>query len=124
MAQNLQLDPTKRDYITVNGSPIPSDRMEEASYYALLIPQGGWLYGNPGQGSLIYTLEGQKHNSSTEQKFAAYANDAIQRQLISTGKATAVNTHNLQTTPTGTSNQVQVVPAATQLSDQLNFIPV
>lgn len=120
MAQNLKLDPKKRDYVVVNGSPIPSDRIEEAAYYALTIPQGAWLYGQPDQGSLLYTLTG-KRVGTIEQAFASFANDAIKRQLVDTGKATAVQTENLQATRTGTSNQVEIIPNTKQIATQFNF---
>jgi phage gp46-like protein len=124
MAQNLQLDSVKRDYVVVNGSPIGSDRVEEAAYYALLIPQGKWLYGDVDQGSLLYTLDKQKRSSSIEQDFAGYAQDAIKRQVIDTGKATASAVKNFETTRFGTSNLINIVPAQTQLSDQLSFVSV
>jgi phage gp46-like protein len=124
MAQNLQIDPVTRDYVLQNGSPIPSDRVLEATYFALLIPQNNWLYGQTGQGSLIYTLEGQKRDASVEQSFAAYAKDAVQRQVIDTGKAQAVQVTNLSTSRSGSSNQVSVIPNQTQLSNQLNFVSV
>lgn len=124
MAQNLQMNPTARDYIVVNGSPVPSDRVLEACYYALLIPRNKWLYGAPGQGSLLYTLEGVKRTASIEQEFAAFASDAIQTQVVDTGQATAQAVQNLAATPTGTVNQIGVVPSNTQLSNQLNFVPV
>jgi len=124
MAQNLQLDPIKKDYVVVDGSPVPSDRVLEAGYYALQIPQGKRLYGETGQGSNLYTLEGIRRSASIEQRFATISNEAIDRQLIKTGKATAVQTVNLAVSRTGTSNQIQIIPNNVQLSDQLNFISV
>jgi phage gp46-like protein len=124
MAQNLQLDPVKKDYVVVNGSPIPSDRVEEASYIALTIPQGQWLYGQTSQGSQIYTLQNQKRNATIEQLFATYSEDAIERNVIVPGKGTAVQAQNIATSRTGTSNQIEVIPAASQLSNQLNFTSV
>lgn len=124
MAQNLQIDPTKKDYVVVNGSPIPTDRILEATYYAILIPKGRWVYGDPDQGSLLYTLQNTKRSGSIEQNFASYTNDAIRNQLIATGKATASEVKNLAATSTGTSNQINVVPNETQLSDQIDFVSV
>lgn len=124
MAQNIQIDPKARDYVFVNGSPVPSDRVFEACYYALLIPENNWVYGVPGQGSFIYTLENVKRNSSVEQSFASMAQSALQTQVIDTGKATSVAISNTTATPTATANTLAVVPAATQLSNQLNFVPV
>lgn len=124
MAQNLLLDPTKKDYVVTDGSPSGSDRVHEKCYYALLIPQGKWLYGVVGQGSLLYTLPSQKRSGSLEQTFAQYTTDAIKRQVINVGDATAVSVKNLQATRTGTSNEIDVVPANKQLSSQLNFNPV
>ena len=124
MAQNLQMDPVARDYVIVNGSPVPSDRVEEASYIALSIPQDQWVHGVSGQGSLLYTLKNVKRNSSIEQQYAAYAMDAINSQVVATGKATAVQVQNISASRTGTSNQIEVIPAATQLSEQLNFVSV
>ena len=84
MAQNLQLDPTKKDYVVVNGSPVPSDRVEEAAYIALAIPQGNWLYGEADQGSLLYTLR-QKRLTTVDLNFASYADEALRRQLVDRG---------------------------------------
>lgn len=124
MAQNLKLDPVKRDYVLKNGSPIPSDSVLEASYYALKIPENNWLYGAPRQGSYLYLLEGAKRLPSTEQNFAAYATAAIKSQLIDTGLATDMRVRNLAVSRTGSSNNIDVVPNATQVSNQLNFIGV
>ncbi len=124
MAQNLKLDPVKKDYVFVNGSPVPSDSIYEKSYYALTVPQGKYLYGQVDQGSLLYTLQNQKRTSSIEQQFAAYASDAIKRQVIDTGDATAVAVSNISASTTGTSNEIDVTPSQTQLSNQLNFTSV
>lgn len=124
MAQNLKLNPVLRDYEVVNGSPIPSDRVEEAAYYALKIPEGKYLYGETGQGSYLYTLENQKRDRSIEQNFAALARDAIKRQLIDTGIATKQEISVLETTRTGSSNQIKIEPAQTNLSDELDFVSV
>jgi phage gp46-like protein len=124
MAQNIQLDPVKRDYIVQNGTPVPSDRVFESCYYPLLIPRNKWLYGEPGQGSLLYTLQNVKRTSSVEQQLSALAQDAVTTQVITPGKATAVQVQNNATNSTGSANTVGVVPAASQLSQQLNFVPV
>jgi len=124
MAQNLKLNPMKRDYAVVNGSPVPSDRVEEATYYAVQIPQNKWLYGQAGQGSLVYTLQNRKRDASVEKDFAAFAKDAVTKQVVNTGKATAVAVRNLATSPTGTSNEIDVTPSQTPISNQLNFVSV
>jgi phage gp46-like protein len=124
MSQNLKMDPVKKDYVLDKGSPIPSDRIEEAAYFALTIPQDKWTYSEPGQGSLLYTLAGQKRDSSVEQKFASYAKDAINRQLIATGQATDSAIQNTESSNGATKNNIKIVPAQTQLSDQLEFVPV
>lgn len=118
------LDPVKKDYVVVDGSPVPSDRIFEVAYFASLIPQGQWMYGVSGQGSLLYTLEGTKRTGAIEQTYAAYMQDALQRQLIDTNLAESVDTVNLQATPTGTLNQTTIVPKQTQLSNQISFVPV
>lgn len=124
MAQNLQICPTTRDYVTQNGSPIPSDRVQEAAFIAINYPQGQCLYGATGQGSLIYTLKNIKRTSSIEQLFASYVQQALKSQLIDTGKATSDTITNLSATRYASSNEIDIVPAAQQLSSQLNFIPV
>jgi hypothetical protein len=129
MAQNLQLDPNgalglAKDYVVVNGSPVPSDRVLEATYYALEIPQGQWIYGIVSQGSLLYTLQNVKRTASIEQQFAGFSQAAILANVITPGKATASQVTNQQATPTGTENLIAVQPANTQLSSQLNFVPV
>lgn len=124
MAQNLKMDPAKRDYVVVNGSPVPSDDIQDAAYFALLIPEGKWLYGTPGQGSKLWTLYNAKRTGAIEQNFASYARDAIKRQLIDTGKATDVAVLNRQATPTGTLNDIGVVPNESQISNLISFDPV
>lgn len=124
MAQNLIFDPIKKDYVFENGVPKPSDRVLEASYYALTIPQGKYIYGLPAQGSLLYTLAGIKRTSSVEQQFSSYAKDAVDRQVVQTGQATQVNISNLETSPTGTSNEVAVTPSTNLLTNESNFISV
>lgn len=124
MAQNLQIDPKTRDYVMVNGSPVPSDRIFEKAYIALMIPQNKWLYGQVGQGSFLYLLQNQKNSPSTAQSYAAWASDAINRQLIQTGDVSAVQVKNTQSTPSGTANEIDVVPSNTQLSQQFLFTPV
>lgn len=124
MAQNLKLDPVKRDYVVENGSPVPSDRVLEATYYALAIPQGKWIYGELKQGSLLYTLSGIKRTAAIEQLFASYARDAVKRQVIDTGQATDVGIKNLSQSTTTSGNQIEVVPSQVQLSNSLGFNPV
>jgi len=119
--QNLQIDPTTRDYIVVNGSPVESDRVLEAANIALRIPKKKWLYANELQGSLLYTLENVKRTSSIEQLFSAYATQAIHDNLITAGKASAVDVYNLATSTTGTSNEIDITPSASQISNQLGF---
>lgn len=123
MAQFLKMDPTRRDYVLDKGSSVPSDSVLEASYFAVMIPQN-WLYGDGIQGSLVYTLRGQKRSANVEQRFQDYAKAAINSQVVATGKAASVTATNLEATRTGTSNKLSVVPAESQLADQLNFNPV
>lgn len=124
MAQYLEMDPTTQDYVFNKGSPIPSDRILEAAYFALTVPKNAWLYGVLGQGSLLYTLEGIKRTPSVEQQFASFAKDAINLQLVNTGQAQGVGVKNLEVSRTGTSNQIEVIPTATQIASQLEFNPV
>ena len=124
MSQNLQIDPTKKDYVFVNGSPVASDRIFESAYIALMIPQNKYIYGEADQGSLLYTLEGQKRTSSIEQQFSSYAKAAINKQLIDKGIASKVDVVNLEATKTGTSNQIQVTPSTKQIAGEINFIGV
>lgn len=124
MAQNLQIDPKKKDYVVVNGSPVPSDRIFEACYYPLLIPRGKWIHGQPGQGSLLYTLQQAKRTSSVDQQMAVLSQDAINTQVIATQKGTSVGVQNNATNATGSANTIAVIPAASQLSQQLDFVSV
>ena len=124
MAQNLLFDPVKKDYVFTNGSPTPTDRILEKTYYALMIPQGKYLYEENRQGSLLHTLEGIKRTSDIEQQFSSYSKEAIDRQLIQTGQATEVEVENLEATKTGTSNSISVTPSAVQLSTEFDFVSV
>lgn len=125
MAQNLKIDPAKRDYeLTPTGASIPSDRAEEASYFALTIPQNRWLYGDPNQGSQLHTLNNVKRTASIEQQISGFATDALERQVIATGKVAAVQVTNVEATRTGTANKIEVIPQETQASNQFNFVTV
>jgi len=115
------MNPLKKDYVVVNGSPVPSDSILDKAYFALTIPQGQWLYSVPGQGSLLYTLENRLRDQNLEVTFSSMVKNAIDTQLIQTGQATAVSTQNTEATPTGSANNIYVTPAATTLSGQLNF---
>lgn len=123
MSQNIMLDPKKKDYVFQNGSPISTDRILEACYYAILVPSN-WMYISPGQGSLNYTLLNRKRNATVEQDFASFSTDAINRQLIDTGKATDSQISNIEANSFNSSNQVSVVPSLVQLSTQFNFLSV
>ena len=119
--QNLQIDPVKKDYVSVNGSPVPSDRVEEAAYLALCIPQNAWLYGSPDQGSQLFTLLNLKRGRTIEQLFSAYVQDALKRQLVASGKASNSSVQNVEATRYGTSNNIQVIPSNQPLAQQLGF---
>lgn len=124
MSQNLQLDPKKRDYLVVNGSPISTDRVYEAAYYAIKIPLNNWLYGKDGQGSLVYTLANVKRSATIEQQFSNFVDDALTQQLINTGQATDRQVTNLTQTSTTSTNKIEVVPSTKSASTQFNFIGV
>lgn len=124
MSQFLKLDPIKKDYIFINGSPIATDGIEERVYYSLMIPKNNWLYGSSNQGSLLYTLANAKRTSSLEQQFASLAEDAINQQLIQTGYANAQGVKNIATSPNGTSNQIEIVPKANPIQSQFEFVSV
>lgn len=121
MAQNLLMNPLKKDYVVIAGSPVPSDTVLDKSYFALLIPQGKWMYSVAGQGSLLYTLQNRMRDSAIEATFSSMVKVAINTQLIKTGQASSVKTQNTETTPTGSANNISVAPAALTLSSQLNF---
>lgn len=124
MAQNLQMNPEKRDYVFENGSPIPSDRVLESAYFALAIPRGKYLYEQDNQGSLLHTLGNQKRTSSIEQQYSSYATQAIEDQVIKNDLATKVQVKNLEATRNGTLNEIDVTPSANQTSNQFNFVSV
>lgn len=124
MSQFLKMNPTLRDYVFLNGSPIPSDRIEERAYFSLALPKNNWLYGDVNDGSLLYKLQGIKRTGSVEQTYASYAQDALRIQMINRGFAQSSSVTNLAATQTGTLNQIDIVPAAVQPQSQLNFVPV
>ena len=124
MGQNLKIDPTTKDYVLENGSPTSTDRVLEACYMAIMIPQNKYLYGQAGQGSLIYTLNNIKRTRSVEQIFASCVTDAIQRQVIQTGQATKVAVSNILKTRYGTSNQIDVTETNSKSSSDLEFVSV
>jgi hypothetical protein len=124
MGQNWKFDPVKRDYVLEQGRPVATDRIEETVYFVLMIPRGQWIYGLPGQGSELFKFVGAKRVASTDQLFAARAIQAIESQVIAQGRARQVETRNLESTRTGTSNQITVVPLESELSAQFKLKPV
>lgn len=124
MAQNLMLDPAKKDYIIVQGSPVPSDRVEEKAFIALMIPKNQWLYADAGDGSDLHLFKNVKRISSIEQLFASRSIQAITDQLIKNGDALDVSVQNLASSRTGTSNNISIVPNQKNISTSLGFNPV
>jgi len=124
MAQNLLMNPLKKDYVVLNGSPVASDTVLDKAYFALMVPQGQWMYSVAGQGSLLYTLQNRMRDAGVEATFSTMVKNAINAQLIQTGQASGVNTQNTETTPTGSANNIAIAPAATTISSQLNFTGV
>lgn len=105
----------------MNGSPIPSQRIHEDVYFALTIPQGKWLYGTPGQGSRLHELIGVKRTEKTERIFSTLAMNAIQRQIIDTGKASQALISTVESGQFGISNQIEVEPQMKDFASILNF---
>jgi hypothetical protein len=122
--QNLLLNPMKKDYVVLNGRPVRSDTVLDKAYFALMIPQGQWLYSVPGQGSMLYTLANRLRENNLEVTFSSMVKAAIDKQLVSTGEASGVTTANTETTPTGSANKISLAPSAMALSSQLNFVGV
>jgi phage gp46-like protein len=124
MGQNWQINPITRDYILNQGSSVLTDDVQDAAYYILTIPRGQWMYGDEGQGSELYLFNNTKRTSSTEQLFAARVLDALNGQLVVSGKAQSVSVVNTESTRQGTANEIDIVPSQSQLSSQLNFTPL
>lgn len=124
MAQNLELDPTKRDYVVVAGSPVPTDRVFEKAYFALAIPRLQWLYGDARLGSDLYLFQNTKRVPETDQLFAARATQAIQTQLVDTGEVVDVVVTNIASSRSGSSNNISMRPNQKSLSTRLAFDPV
>lgn len=121
MSQNLRLDPLKKDYVLQNGSPVPTDEVQEAAYYALMIPRDHWMYGESGQGSELYKFKNAKRISSTEKLFADRVIDALYTQLVSPGIASFVDVKNLDSNRNGTSNEIDIVPNEQNIATALGF---
>ena len=124
MGQFIQIDPTTKDYVFENGSPIETDDVRVRTYFSLMIPQNKWLYGQPNQGSLLYILNNVKRTSSIEQQFASLAADAINQQVIGMGYGNDQGIKNIAASSVGTNNEVEVVPSAQPVQSQLNFVSV
>lgn len=125
MAQNSKLDPVLKDYVVVNGSPVTSDDIYEPAYYALAIPRNQWQNAeDSNEGSDLYEFQNAKRLNDTEQLFAARANKAIQDQLIATGRAVQVETTNISSSPSGTSNNIAIQPSQQNISSQFAFTPI
>lgn len=123
MAQNLKLDPAKRDYIVIAGSPVPTNRVFEKAYFALAIPRLKYLYGT-GEGSDLNLFQNTKRVPETDQLYAARARQAIEGQLVASGEVASVEVTNIATSRQGTSNNIVLQPNQQSLSTQLAFEPV
>lgn len=117
-------DPTKRDYPIQDGAPTPTDRIEEQTYFVLTIPLSKWLYGVQGEGSDLWKFRNARRLSTTEQTFAARTIDALNRQLVATGKAKQVAVSNIATSRYGTSNEIEVEAAQQSVATKIQFNPL
>lgn len=118
------IDPVTRDYALENGAPVPTDRIEEQAYFILTIPEGNWLYGDPGQGSELWRFKNVRRNSGTEQLYADRVTDALNRQLVDTGRASSVQVSNIATSRYGTSNEIDVTQLQRAVATKLSFNPL
>lgn len=125
MGQNWQIDPVTRDYVLVNGSPAPTDAVEDSAYFILKIPMGNWAYAEDDkQGSELWRFVRAPRTRNTEKLFASRVLSSLNSQMVATGKAREVRVSNIEATRDGTSNQIEIEPNTSQLSAQLKFNPL
>ncbi len=124
MAQNIEIDPAKRDYVVENGSPVVSNRIHERAFYTLAIPRNAWLYGGPDLGSDLYRMRNAKRTADIEALFASRAMEAIESQLIKTGEASRAEVKNISGSRSGTSNNIDIEQNQESISTKLDFSPV
>jgi len=126
MSQNLMLEPSKKDYVVENGSPVATDRLYEKAYYALLIPRLRWLYGfgDAALGSDLYLFRNSKRVPESNQLYAARATRAIEQQLVANGEVSLVNVTNIASSRSGMSNNIALQPNQQSLSTRVAFDPV
>ncbi len=126
MSQNLMLDPSKRDYVVPNGSPVATDRLYEKAYFALMIPRLRWMYGfgDASLGSDLHLFRNSKKVPESEQLYAQRATRAIEAQLVANGEVAAVNVTNIASSRSGMSNNIALQPNKQSLSTRVAFDPV
>lgn len=118
------MDPVKRDYVVVNGSPVASDRIYERAYFALAIPRLNWLYGSVHDGSDLYLFQNSKRVPETDRLYATRATQALNDQVVARGDATQVQVSNIASSRSGTSNEIDIQPNQKSISSVLSFSPV
>lgn len=84
------IDPVKRDYIIVNGSPVrdPAAGLGNAVYLRLMTPLGSY-WADPLLGSKLHLLQRTKDLARIERLAKQYAEQAL-APLLNNGRASAI----------------------------------
>lgn len=88
---DIQIDPTTRDYVLINGTPQrdPADGLANACYMRLEIPLGSY-WADKTLGSRLHELQREKDLSRVAMLAKQYAEQAL-APILADGRATQIN---------------------------------
>ena len=88
---DIQIDPTTRDYVLINGTPQrdPADGLANACYMRLEIPLGSY-WTDKTLGSRLHELQREKDLSRVAMLAKQYAEQAL-APILADGRATQIN---------------------------------
>lgn len=113
MAQNWDIDPKKRDYLTASGAPVETDSLRVPAYFRLKIKRTKWLYAPDDKyGSDYYTLNKIPPNNAAQ--IIENVGAAALQPMANDGRASSINVQADQISRNGVSLTTTIIDASGQ----------
>lgn len=85
------IEPKTGDYLQENGSPVPTESLQEPAYYRIKVRRNKWLYApNTDYGSDFYTVK-KRFQTGDVNSLSNLADRALE-PMVSDGRAESVTT--------------------------------
>lgn len=112
--QTWNIDPDKKDYIMVGGSPQQTNSLQVPAYFRLKVKRNKWMYAPDSQyGSDYYTLV-KRPASNSNTRLENIGAVALQ-PLVDDGRAKSVELTVTQNVRHGTALQTSIVDASGEI---------